>query len=109
MPPELSMQLREEAEAAQRDSMVVTSGSKIEQRIIEWLCQPVLGHIPRSVHPNTISLVNHVVSWVTAILAVGSVRLDQPYKSLALAGAGIGMLLAMIGDCLDGMHARNTD
>ena len=62
MPPELSMQLREEAgeTPAERDSMIVSSGSKIEQRIVEWLCQPVLGHIPRSVHPNTISLVNRL-------------------------------------------------
>ena len=110
MLPELSMHMREEAAGeAERDSMIVSSGSKIEERIVQWLCQPVLRHIPRRVHPNTISLVTHAICWITAILAVSSVHLSQPYKSLALVGAGIGMLTSMIGDCLDGMHARNTD
>ena len=61
MPPELSMHMRDEAgdPAAPRDSMIVTSGSKIEERIVDWLCQPLLRYIPRSVHPNTISLVTH--------------------------------------------------
>ena len=104
------MPMREEAgQPADRDSMIVLSGSKIEQRIVEWLCQPLLRFIPRSVHPNTISLVTHSICWITAILAVSSVRLPQPYKSLALVGAGICMLTSMIGDSLDGMHARNTN
>ncbi len=30
-------------------------------------------------------------------------------RALALIGAGVGMLLSMIGDSLDGMHARRTD
>lgn len=111
MPPELSMPMREEAagQLSERDSMIVSSGSKIEERIVQWLCQPLLRHIPRSVHPNTISLVTHTICWITALLAVGSVHLPSPYKSLALAFAGIGMLTSMIGDCLDGMHARNTN
>ena len=104
------MPMRDDAaESAERDSMIVMSGSKIEQRIVEWLCQPLLAYIPRSVHPNTISLVTHTICWITAILAVSSVRLPQPYKSFALIGAGICMLTSMIGDCLDGMHARNTN
>jgi phosphatidylglycerophosphate synthase len=52
---------------------------------------------------------NHGVSWVTAILAVSSVHLPTPYRSIALLCAGLGMLLSMIGDNLDGMHARATD
>jgi len=110
MPSELSMPMRDEAgDSAERQSMIISSGSKIEERIVQWLCQPVLGYIPRSVHPNTISLITHTICWITAILAIGSVRLPQPYKSLALAFAGVCMLLSMIGDCLDGMHARNTN
>ena len=102
--------MRDEAgQPVDRDSMIVTSGSKIEERIVQWLCQPLLRHIPRSVHPNTISLVTHSICWITAILAVASVRLPQPYKSAALVATGICMLTSMIGDCLDGMHARNTD
>src|SRR5262245_60361525 len=102
MPSELSIPMREEAagDQAANGTVIIPSGSKVEARIVQWLCQPVLPYIPRSVHPNTISLVNHGFSWITALLAIASVHLPSPYKSLALVGAGIGMLMTMIGDCL---------
>jgi phosphatidylglycerophosphate synthase len=112
MPPQLSMSMRRDAAEPDAQAAAVPAPaltSHFEERIVRWLCQPVLPYIPRSVHPNTISLINHGMSWMTAILAVVSVHLPSPYRSLALAGAGLGMLLSMIGDCLDGMHARATD
>ena len=110
MPPELSMSMRREAaEAAGQATAAPVPTSPFEERIVRWLCQPLLAYIPRSVRPNTISLINHGVSWLTAILAIASVHLPAPHRSLALMGAGFGMLLSMIGDCLDGMHARATD
>jgi phosphatidylglycerophosphate synthase len=111
MPSELSVELREEVspDLAERDSLASSTGSRIERRIIEWLCQPILEHIPPSVHPNTISLVTHLIAWITAALAVVSPLLPPLARALALIGAGTGMLLSMIGDCLDGMHARKTN
>lgn len=85
------------------------TGSKFEPFLIKTLCEPILPHIPASVHPNTISLVTHAVAWVTALCAVSSVFLDPLPRALALIGAGIGMFLAMLGDCLDGLHARRTN
>jgi phosphatidylglycerophosphate synthase len=85
------------------------TGSKFEPFLIKTLCEPILPHIPASVHPNTISLVTHGVAWCTALLAVGSVYLEPLPRALALIGAGIGMFLAMLGDCLDGLHARRTN
>ena len=108
MPPELSISMQREGAQPPVAAASPTS-SRFEARIVRWLCEPVLPYIPRSLHPNTISLMNHGVSWMTAILAVSSVQLPHPYRSLALACAGLGMLLSMIGDNLDGMHARATD
>ena len=111
MPHELSMQMRERAAQAveERDTMAVATGSRFEQRIIEWLCEPLLARIPASVHPNTISVVTHVIAWMTAVLAVSSVHMPPPQRSIALVLAGFGMLMSMIGDSLDGMHARRTN
>jgi cardiolipin synthase len=61
------------------------------------------------VHPNTVSVITHVIAWMTAILAVSSVHMPKGQRSAALVFAGFGMLLSMIGDSLDGMHARRTN
>ena len=66
-------------------------------------------HIPRGFTPNAISLTTHAVAWVTAILALWSVYLAPFAKAMALIGAGIGMFISMIGDCVDGLHARRTN
>lgn len=84
-------------------------GSKFEPLLIKMLCEPILPHIPASVHPNTISLVTHAVVWVTALSAMASPLLPPLYRALALIAAGIGMFLSMLGDCLDGLHARRTN
>ena len=111
MPSELSVELRDEVppELAQRDSLVSSTGSRIERRVIEWFCEPLLERIPPSVRPNTISLVTHLIAWITGVLAVISPLLSPLGCALALTGAGVGMLASMIGDCLDGMHARKTN
>jgi phosphatidylglycerophosphate synthase len=113
MRSELSIEMRDEAAqppaVADRDAMAVAPGSRIEQRIIDWLCEPLLQRIPARVHPNTISVITHVIAWMTAALAVGSVHLPPLQRSFALVFAGVGMLLSMIGDSLDGMHARRTN
>jgi phosphatidylglycerophosphate synthase len=84
------------------------NGSKFEPLLIKTLCEPLLPHIPAWIHPNTISLVTHAVGWVTALLAISSPRLSPLGQALALIGAGVGMFLAMLGDCIDGLHARRT-
>ena len=109
MGPELSIEIPDERPSQERDALVASSGSRIEAQIIKSLCEPLLPHVPASVHPNTISLITHLIAWVTTALAVGSVFAPTPLRSLLLVGAGIGMLVSMIGDCLDGMHARKTD
>jgi phosphatidylglycerophosphate synthase len=106
MPPELTAQQSQGKPKA--DGFSVAPPTRFEERILQWLCEPVLVRIPASVHPNTISLWTHFIAWVTAACAVSSALLPQPQRSFALIAASVGMLLSMIGDCLDGMHARRT-
>jgi phosphatidylglycerophosphate synthase len=110
MPSELSVQIRDDvASELPEPATVAAPSSPLERHVIEWLCQPLLGYIPRSVHPNTISLITHFVAWITAGFAVVSTQLPPLPRALCLVAAGLGMLLSMIGDSLDGMHARKTD
>jgi phosphatidylglycerophosphate synthase len=104
------MPIREEQSEAPIEvgQIAAAPGSRTE-RIVEWCCEPLLERIPRSVHPNTISIVTHLIGWLTAAVAVASVRLPPPERALALLAAAVGTLASMIGDCLDGMHARKTD
>jgi phosphatidylglycerophosphate synthase len=85
------------------------SGSKFEPLLIKMLCEPLLPHIPAWVHPNVITLITHAIAWMTALLALASPQLSPLGRAFALIGAGIGMFLSMIGDCLDGLHARRTN
>lgn len=110
MPSPLSMDVPEPAGSeAEREAATVVHSSRVEELIVEWLCEPVLKYIPASVHPNTVSLITHAMAWLTTAVAVASVPLPPERRSMALMCAGVGMLLCMIGDCLDGMHARNTN
>jgi phosphatidylglycerophosphate synthase len=85
------------------------SSSKFEPLLIKTLCEPLLPRIPAWVHPNTISVLTHALVWITALLALASPNLPPLPRALALIGAGIGMFLAMVGDCVDGLYARRTD
>jgi phosphatidylglycerophosphate synthase len=107
MPSELSMQMQDKA-APERNFFAAT-GSKFEPLLIRLLCEPILPHIPAQVRPNTISLLTHAVVWTTALLAIVSPDLPPLSRALSLIGAGIGMFLSMLGDCLDGLHARRTN
>lgn len=81
---------------------------RLEGWLLRTLCEPVLPHIPHRLHPNHLSLLTHLIAWLTTGLALWSTSLPRGPRSLALAGAGVGMLASMVGDCLDGMHARRT-
>jgi ethanolaminephosphotransferase len=85
------------------------SESSLEQAIIGRICQPILDRVPRSIHPNTLSLVTHLAAWLTAASAYVSAQLAGLNRALALAGAGAGTFCVMVGDCLDGMQARRTN
>lgn len=110
MPPELSVSSEEVSPNPElRSDFVSSEGGRFERMIIRTLCEPILARVPARVRPNHISLLTHLIAWATVATAVISAQLDRPFKSLALLAAGGGMLLQMIGDCLDGMHARKTN
>ncbi len=83
--------------------------SNLEPWLIANVCQPVLQWLPESIHPNTISLFNHLVCWFTLAAAVASTYLPPNGRFIALFGAGIGVFVSLLADCLDGMQARRTN
>ncbi len=85
-----------------------TGCGRLEERVLRYVCQPLLARIPRSVRPNAISLTTHFAAWVTNLLACVSVYLSPLGRTLALCGAGLGTFVGVVGDCLDGMQARKT-
>ena len=97
------------SKSAPERNFFAENGSKFEPLLVKTLCEPLLPHIPASVHPNTITLITHALVWVTAILALASPHLPPYERAMALIGAGIGMFLSMLGDCIDGLHARRTN
>jgi len=99
----------QEPNVAREAEFVAEINSTLEPIVVERICKPVLRRIPERVHPNTISLFNHLVCWVTALLAYLSTRLSPLGRLLALSGASVGMFVSMVADCLDGMQARRTN
>ncbi len=72
------------------------------------LLDHIVGFIPASLHPNTISIANHFVAWM-AFLAAAAAPLMDPFNALMarlLAAAAVFGCICL--DCLDGMHARRT-
>ncbi len=83
--------------------------SKLEFLLIEHVCKPILNLIPAGVRPNSISLVNHLICWLTAVAAYVSTIVGPLGRMLALFGAAAGTFSMAVGDSLDGMQARKTD
>ncbi|MDH5672606.1 MAG: hypothetical protein OEZ06_10685 [Myxococcales bacterium] len=94
--------------AGEREVAAGGHGPRFEQRIVETICLPLLAHVPERVHPNAISLTTHVIAWLTAGLAVLSLELEGPARSLTLLGAAAGTLLSMIGDCLEVFQGQRS-
>lgn len=109
MSTELSVPMRDRIEAETTGVVASAPPNATERRIVRSLCEPLLEYIPASIHPNTISLFTHALVWITAGFAIASASLTGLPRSLALIAAGVGMFVSMIGDCLDGMHARRTN
>ncbi|MCA9670618.1 MAG: CDP-alcohol phosphatidyltransferase family protein [Myxococcales bacterium] len=76
--------------------------------VVDKIATPVLRLIPESVHPNSISIFNHLLVWTLALCAVLSPHLGASGQALALVAAGMLMFGSMLCDCLDGMQARRT-
>jgi len=82
--------------------------SGFERQLTKHLCEPLVERIPARVHPNTLSLLTHAIAWVSAAAAAMSPHLGSVERGFALACAGLGVFLTMVGDSIDGMHARRT-
>jgi phosphatidylglycerophosphate synthase len=86
----------------------VEVNSSFEPWLVENVCKPILEHVPRKVHPNSISVGNHILCWAIFI-ALASAPFVAPGLAFSLRiFAGLGLVASMILDCLDGMQARRT-
>ncbi|MDP2307948.1 MAG: CDP-alcohol phosphatidyltransferase family protein [Pseudomonadota bacterium] len=90
------------------DTFQAAHTSRFESWLLERVCKPALARIPTSVHPNSLSLANHLLCWAVFYLAMVSASLDPVSRAVALALTGVGMFGTMVLDCLDGMQARRT-
>lgn len=73
------------------------------------ICKPFVPLIPRSMSPNTITVINNLVNWGLYILAFAALNVDPKTGSNYLIASAILNFIAMMLDCLDGMHARATN
>ena len=74
----------------------------------ERVCRPIVARLPRALRPNTISVVNHLVMWLT-VLVLGAANTFEGGEALTILYVGsTGFVLSAILDNLDGMHARAT-
>jgi phosphatidylglycerophosphate synthase len=79
-----------------------------EPWIVKHICEPIVRHIPASITPNSISVVNHLVAWAVFFLAALAPYLSPASALLARLVAAAGVFCSLLLDCLDGMHARRT-
>ena len=82
--------------------------TKFEPWVVEHVCKPILDKIPTSVHPNTISIGNHVLCWLVFVALASAPHLDIWSAFFLRVIGGVGLIASMILDCLDGMQARRT-
>jgi len=81
----------------------------LEKWLMTTFCAPCLEYTPAWVDPNAISLSNFFLNWATLGLALAAGTEENLELGLLYRiAAGVGMLLSMILDCLDGMQARKT-
>jgi phosphatidylglycerophosphate synthase len=97
-----------EPQAAEPARFQASSSSEFERQLLEHVCVPLVERIPARVHPNTLSLLTHAMVWATAGTAALSPHLGRVERGVALVCAALGVFLSMIGDSIDGMHARRT-
>ena len=83
-----------------------TSG--VEQWILKYCCEPISKRIPASITPNTISLFDFVVVWMTFVAAAAAPYLSPTNGMIARFLAALGTFVYLVGDSLDGLHARRT-
>jgi hypothetical protein len=66
-----------EPRAAEQARFQASSSSEFERQLTRRLCQPLVEQIPARVHPNTLSLLTHVMVWATAAAAALSPHLGR--------------------------------
>ncbi|MCA9688660.1 MAG: CDP-alcohol phosphatidyltransferase family protein [Myxococcales bacterium] len=82
--------------------------TQFDHMLLKYVIEPIWRLIPRSVTPNSITLLTPVFAGVSFILAASAPEMSPTAALLARVFAGVCMFCSMITDHLDGMHARRT-
>jgi len=95
----------------QNGSEIAVPGKPIprERDLGERICTPLLKYIPATVHPNTITGVNHIVNCVLFVFAIGASSEPGTWQMLCCLLCSVLNVIAMILDSLDGTYARATN
>ncbi len=92
----------------QSSALQVVEDSRFERLLVTKICAPIVERLPRSLTPNTISVGNHLVAWAGVVLVASAAFMDPAAALMARTLAAVTILVNLVMDCLDGMHARNT-
>ena len=90
------------------DAHTEVHSTLIEPRLMEWVLKPLARRVPSYVAPNQISAVNIVFALLAFVLAAIAPSLEPNAALWSRIGSGLCVWAFLVGDCLDGMHARNT-
>ena len=79
-----------------------------EAWMTERFLTPIARRISPSVHPNTITVANHLVVWLMFAAAASAPFLPPRFALGARIAAAVLIFVSQTLDCLDGIHARLT-
>ena len=82
--------------------------SALEGFVLRRICDPILDRLPRTLNPNWLTLVNHVLCWACLFFAAAAPSMAPVDALIARSAAALLVFMCMLLDCLDGMHARRT-
>ncbi len=82
------------------------SRTGLEPWMTEHFLKPLARRIPHSVHPNSITVLNHLVVWCVFGAAAAAPYLAPRYALAARILAAVLIFVSQSLDCLDGIHAR---
>merc|ERR1712096_383306 len=79
----------------------------------EMICKGCLQFISKKVTPNQITMTNHIFVWALLLSSIYTGHTETNERPLLKAACYIALgtlnFITMMLDCLDGMHARNTN
>ena len=93
---------------SEQSAFQVVEDSRFERLLLTKVCEPIVERLPRGLTPNTISIGNHLVAWAGVVLVAAATFMEPAAALMARTLAAMTIVVNLVMDCLDGMHARRT-